>query len=225
MTLKQKDFIEIEFTGKTEDGEVFDSNVKEDLDELHKEHNHDHEHSHESKPFVFCLGEGMFLKGVEDFIIGKLIPSKPTEYLIELPPEKAFGIRNNQLIKIIPMKLFRENNINPIKGATFNFDGRIAKIISISGGRIIVDFNNPVAGKKVFYKIKILRKVDDLNEKTKAMINFLFRRDLKFEIKDKKLILEIEKPFRQFTELFSEKLKDVLGLELEIKEIEQNKEK
>ena len=67
--------------------------------------------------------------------------------------------------------------------------------------------------------------MDDLNEKTKAMINFLFRRDLKFEIKDKKLILEIEKPFRQFTELFSEKLKDVLGLELEIKEIEQNKEK
>ena len=30
--LKKKDFIEIEFTGKTKDGEIFDSNTKEDLE-------------------------------------------------------------------------------------------------------------------------------------------------------------------------------------------------
>ena len=34
MALKKKDFIEIEFTGKIKGGEVFDSNIKKDLEKL-----------------------------------------------------------------------------------------------------------------------------------------------------------------------------------------------
>jgi len=40
MTLKKGDFIEIEFTGKLKDGEIFDSNIKEDLKKLHEGHDH-----------------------------------------------------------------------------------------------------------------------------------------------------------------------------------------
>ena len=65
MKLKKGDFIEIEYTGKVKDGEVFDSNIKEDLNEMHKDHNHEVE----PKPFIFSLGEGMFLKGIDDFLI------------------------------------------------------------------------------------------------------------------------------------------------------------
>ena len=43
----------------------------------------------EPKPLVFSFGQGMFLKGVEDFLVGKEIG----KYEIELPPEKAFGKR------------------------------------------------------------------------------------------------------------------------------------
>ena len=50
----------------------------------------DHDHPIEAEPFIFCLGEGMFLPGIEDFLIGKEIG----EYEVELPPEKAFGKRN-----------------------------------------------------------------------------------------------------------------------------------
>ena len=63
MVLEKKDFIEIEFTGKTlNDGKVFDSNIKENLEKLHTGHNH----SIEAKPFIFALGQGMFLKGIDD---------------------------------------------------------------------------------------------------------------------------------------------------------------
>ena len=34
MVLKEKDFIELEFTGKTTDGEIFDSNIKSELDKI-----------------------------------------------------------------------------------------------------------------------------------------------------------------------------------------------
>jgi FKBP-type peptidyl-prolyl cis-trans isomerase 2 len=213
MLLKKKDFIEIEFTGKVKDGEIFDSNIKEDLKDTNLKT--------EPKPFIFCLGEGMFVKGGDDFLIGKDIGG----YEIELQPEKAFGNRDSKLIQMIPMKVFIQQKINPIPGAIFNFDGRIAKILTVSGGRVMVDFNNPLAGKIVIYNIKVLRKVENINEKTKALIEFLFRKDLKFEINNKKLIIEVEKPLAQFVGAFKDKFKEILGLELEIKEVEEKKEK
>lgn len=212
MPLKEKDFIEIEFTGKVKDGEVFDSNIKKDLAKINPDAT--------PKPFVFCLGQNMFLKGIDDFLIGKDIG----EYKIELQPEDAFGNRDSKLIQMIPMKVFREQKINPVQGLMFNFDGRIAKILTVSGGRVMVDFNNPIAGKEVIYKIKVLRKIKDLNEKIKAFNEFLFRKDFKFEVKDKKLSMEVEKPMIQFVEMFKDKFKEVFELELEVKEIGEKKE-
>jgi len=213
MPLQKKDFIEIEFTGKVKDGEVFDSNVKKEIEKLH----HGHEHEIEAKSFVFCLGEGMFLKGIDDFLIGKEIGK---DYEIELSPQDAFGNRDSKFVQIIPMKVFIQQKINPVQGAMFNFDGRIAKILSVSGGRVIVDFNNPLAGKIIIYNIKVLKKVEDINEKIKAMNVFLFRKNFKFEIKDKKILMEVEEPFVKFVEMFKDKFKEIFDLDLEFKKFE-----
>ncbi|MFH1326758.1 MAG: peptidylprolyl isomerase [archaeon] len=209
MPIKTKDFIEIEFTGKTKEGKVFDSNIKEDLTELNPKS--------QPKPFIFCIGQGMFLKGVEDFLIDKEVG----EYNLELTPEKAFGKREPKLVQIIPMRIFKEQKLNPIPGASFNFDGKMGKVLTVSGGRTIVDFNNPLAGKDIIYKIKVLRKVGDLNEKIKSFNDFLFRKDLKFKIQDKKLILETEPGMKQFIELFKDKFKEVFSLDLEVREVKE----
>jgi FKBP-type peptidyl-prolyl cis-trans isomerase SlyD len=209
MTLQKNDFIEIEFTGKAKGGDIFDSNIKEDIEKSKLKL--------EAKPFIFSLGQGMFLKGVDDFLIGKEIG----EYDVELQPEEAFGKRDPKLVQIIPMKIFHKQKINPFPGAVFNFDGKIARIISVSGGRVMTDFNNPIAGKIVNYKIKIKRKIEDKKEKVKSFINFLFKQDLDFEIKDKKLIIKTPKQFAQFVPMFKEKFKEMFDLELEVKEIEE----
>ncbi|MEN7982720.1 MAG: peptidylprolyl isomerase [Nanoarchaeota archaeon] len=215
MTLQKNDFIEIDFTGKAKDGDIFDSNIKEDIEKSKLKL--------EPKPFIFSLGQGMFLKGVDDFLIGKEIG----EYDLELQPENAFGKRDSKLVQIIPMKIFHQQKINPFPGAVFNFDGKIARIISVSGGRVMTDFNNPIAGKIVNYKIKVKRKIEDKKEKVKSFINFLFKQDLDFEIKDtqkgtsKKLIIKTPKQFAQFVPMFKEKFKEMFDLELEVKEIEE----
>ncbi|MFH1364971.1 MAG: peptidylprolyl isomerase [archaeon] len=213
MVLQKKDFVEIEFTGKTKEGEVFDSNIKENLKNAGLKQ--------EPKLFVFCIGEGMFLKAIEDFLVGKDIG----EYFLELSPEKAFGKRNSALIQVLPAKVFRENKLNPIPGVVFSFDGRPAKVISASGGRIMVDFNNPLAGKDVSYKINVLRKVEDLNEKIKAFNEFLFRRPFEFEVKEGKLILKVEKELAKFVELFKEKYKELFELDMEVQEIAKKEQK
>jgi FKBP-type peptidyl-prolyl cis-trans isomerase 2 len=211
--LNKKDFIEIEFTGRVKDREIFDSNILEDVKKLHEGHSHEIE----AKPVIFCLGEGMFLKGIDDFLIGKEVGN----YTIELPPEKAFGVRLSQLVQMVPIKLFQSQKLNPIPGSLFNFDGRMAKVLTVSGGRVIVDFNNPLAGKSVVYNINVLRKVEDLNEKIKSVINFLFRRDFQFSVQEKKVIIEVEKQASQFFEMFKEKFKDILDMGLELKEEEE----
>ncbi len=219
MNLQKKDFIEIEFTGRIKDGEVFDSNIKEDLAKLNPNAN--------SKSLIFCLGENMFLKGIEDFLIDKKIG----KYKIELSPEKAFGIRDSKLVQMIPIKIFKQQKVNPVPGVIFNFDGKIAKILTLSGGRVMVDFNNPLAGKTVVYDVKVLRKIEDLNEKAKALIEFFTRKEFKFEIKDtpkgtsKKIIVYADKQFVQFLNLFKDKFKEILELELEVKEVVEKEKK
>ena len=210
--IKQKDFIEIEFTGKVKDGDVFDSNIKEDLEEAKL--------NIKPKPFIFCVGEKMFLETIDDFLVEKEIGKK---YEIELEPEKAFGKRNSNLVKIMPIKLFQKQQTIPQPGMAFNFDGQIGKIISVSGGRVITDFNNPLAGKTLVYNLKVKRKITEQKEKASALIEFFTKTELPIEIKEKKLIVDADERFAQFLNLFKDKFKEILDLDLEV--IDKSKEK
>lgn len=214
MVLQKKDFIEIDFSAKIKDGEVFDSTMKEDLEKLR----HGHDHAIEAKPFVFSLGEGMFLKSIDEFLIGK---EEGKSYDVELLPENAFGKRNPLFVQMIPLKVFREKQVNPVVGVTFNFDGKIGKVLSVSGGRIMVDFNHFLSGKTLQYKINVIRKIDSFDEKVQSLNEFFFRKSFKYEIQGEKLIIEVEKPLVSVFDLFKDKFKDILGLEVEIKEIEE----
>jgi FKBP-type peptidyl-prolyl cis-trans isomerase 2 len=165
----------------------------------------------------------MFLDAIDSFLIGK--PDQPAKYKIELPPEKAFGQRSSSLIQRIPMKLFIEHKINPIPGVSFNFDGRMGKILTVSGGRVMVDFNNPIAGKDVVYDISFKKRVTDLKEQIKAFNEFLFRKDLNSEIEGKKLIIRADKKMKPAIEMFKDKYKDLFDLDLEVLEEEEKGEK
>ena len=207
MTLQKKDFVEINFTGRTKDGEVFDSTIKEEFKKTGIKGN--------PKPFVFCLGEKMFLESIENFLLGKEIG----KYKIELKPEEAFGKRDPKKIQMIPVKIFNQHQIRPIAGASFNFDGQIAKILNVSGGRTLVDFNLPLAGKEVFYEIEVLRKIEDLNEKVKSLNEFFFRQEFEFILEGKKLKLKVPEKLQKFVEIFKDKYKEILGLDLEVEAI------
>ncbi|MCF7910629.1 FKBP-type peptidyl-prolyl cis-trans isomerase [Candidatus Pacearchaeota archaeon] len=227
MPLQKNDFIEIEFTARVKDtAEVFDTNIKEDLEKSNSKS------SVQAKPFVFPLGYDFFLKGVEDFLLNKSDEKFPSEYNLDLSPENAFGKRDSSLIRRIPTKIFREQKINPVPGVIFNFDGKMAKVLAVSGGRVIVDFNHPIAGKDVSYKIKVIRKISELDEKIHALMDFFYRKEFDFEISDKeknkKLIIKLkqeEKQYKQFLELFKDKFKEILDLDLEVEFAGEDSEK
>jgi peptidylprolyl isomerase len=217
MALKQNDFVEIDFIGKLADGGVFDSNIKSELQKLNPQ---DPNLEQKSKPFVFPLGQQMFIKGVDEFLVGKDLG----KHKIELTPEKAFGARDQKMIQTIPERVFKESNQRPVPGMVFQLDGKLAKILSASGGRVMVDFNHPLAGKDVVYEVEVKKHIKDIKEKSAALVEFLFRQPLDFEVKEKKLILQAPTQLAQFAELFKPKFKEILGLDLDIKEVKEKKE-
>ena len=50
------------------------------------------------------------------------------------------------------------------------------------------------------------------------MNDFLFRQEFKFEIIEKKVTISVPKQMKQFVEMFKDKFKEILGLELVVKE-------
>jgi len=214
MSLKKGDFIEIEFTGKIKDtGVVFDTTIEEDAKKADLKIKN-------LKPFTLSVGHKMLPNGFDADIEGKEIGKK---YTVELTPEKAFGKRDPKAVKMIPTKLFHEQKINPVPGLQLNLDGQLTKILSNSGGRTLVDFNNPLAGKEITYEYKILKEITDEKDKVNALQDFLFRKRFKFEEKDKKITFETEKTHQPLVKMFSDKFKEILGKEVDAKVVEEKK--
>ena len=196
---KTDDFIELEFIGRA-NGEIFDTNIKEDADKLNLEIN--------KNPLIVCVGQKMVVESLDKALEGKEIGKN---YKIKIPPGTDFGERKKELVKTIPLKVFTEKKINPEPGITLALDNLIVKIIAVSGGRVIADFNNPLAGKEVEYDFTIKRTISDTKEKINSLQNFFFRQNFDFKIEDKKIVFE--KKAEPFLNHFREQFKKILDLE------------
>ncbi len=211
--VKDKDFIEIEYVGRLKDGSIFDTNIAEEAKKI--------DMSIEERLTIICVGEAMVVYGLDKALIGKEVGKK---YVTELEPKEGFGERQRNLVKTIPLRVFREKNMNPQPGMAFLMDNMLVRIVAVSGGRVITDFNNPLSGKVVVYEYTVKRIVEDVNGKVNCLMSYYFKRKMRFEIIDMNLIVYAEKMFMPLVQLSREKFKEILGLDIEVKE-EDEKEK
>ena len=160
-TVKKRDFVEIEYTGKIKEGNVIFDTTDE---KVAKENNL---HGHDFSPAIICLGEEQVLKGIDKNLEGKDVGR---EYEFDISPEDAFGKKNAKLIQLIPTTKFRQQSIQPMPGMQLNIDGMVGIVKTVSGGRTLVDFNHPLAGKELSYKVRINKKVIDNKEKLSGYI-------------------------------------------------------
>jgi len=162
--LKDKDFVYIDYVGKVKDtGEVFDTTIEE---EAKKANIYSKEVRY--KPKLVILGEHNIIQGLEEALY-QMSPGEEKE--IEIPPEKAYGPRDNTKVKIIPLGELRRQGINPHPNMVVRLsNGSLATIKSVSGGRVILDLNHPLAGKYLVYKVKVVKVLDNEMDKIKALI-------------------------------------------------------
>jgi FKBP-type peptidyl-prolyl cis-trans isomerase 2 len=210
MDMKEGDFLLIDYTGRiAETGEVFDLT---DADTAKKEGIFDEKRKYE--PVLVVIGAKMVIPGVEEQL-KKMKPGEDREF--KVAPDMAFGQRNLKLIRIIPLVKFIQKNINPVPGLFVEIDGREAKVQSVGGGRVRVDFNNPLAGKELKYWVKVVRVVKNPLEKAKALFRY-YGQEAELKLTESKLVVKTEKKLDDFLKKL---LKDaVLRWVKEIKEVE-----
>jgi len=217
MTIKNKDFVEVEYTGKLkEDNSAFDT-----TDEKTAKENNIHSEKMIYGPVVICVGEKQLLAGLDKQLEGKEIGK---EYTIELKPEEAFGKKDAKLLKMIPLRIFKEQGITPVPGLQVSIDGMLGTIRTATAGRMIVDFNHPLSGKEIIYNIKINKIVTDNKEKIKEYVKLqLNQKDIDVELSNNeaKVKLKAELP-KEITEQFNKKLKELIP---EIKKLDFEVEK
>lgn len=179
-TIKKGDFVELDFTASCE-GEVFDTTNAEIAKKL------GYKKDREIKPVKIIVGERMLIEGLDNALIGKEIEK---EYIVKINPSEAFGERKQELIKAVPVNAFKDKNLR--EGSMFVIDGLLAKVIRVASGRILLDFNHPLAGKEVTYKFKVLRKIENLQEKISALVEY-FNVEVKIINVDGKTIIKTKK--------------------------------
>ena len=185
--IKKHDFVEMGYTARTkEDGAIFDTTEEKVAKESGLG-----EKGADYSPVIVCVGENSILKGLEDQIIGK---ETGKEYSIEIGAENAFGKRNAKLIQLIPTSKFRQQNIQPMPGLKLNIDGMFGIVKTVSGGRCMVDFNHPLAGKELVYNVSIKRIVEDDSEKLKSLLKMhLQLKDARVDVKEGAAAIQTKK--------------------------------
>jgi FKBP-type peptidyl-prolyl cis-trans isomerase 2 len=181
--MQDGDFVEIDYTGRIKDtGEIFDL-TDEKLAKSENIFNDKFKYG----PVKLVIGEGFVLKGLEEALIGMKVGEEKT---VALTPEKAFGQRKADLVKIVPETELRKQNVNPIPGMILDMGEYKARIQSVNSGRVRLDFNNPLAGRDIEYKVKINKKVEDKEEKAKAILEFFCRDAATLKLTEK--VAEVE---------------------------------
>lgn len=212
MLTKAGDFVELEFTGRS-NGVVFDSNKPADLKKLNDKAEH--------KKTIVIIGQGMIVKGLDKALEGK---ETGKEYSAHLSVSDGFGQRRTELVKTIPLKVFTEQKIYPEQGMSLLLDRMLVTIRAVSGARVIADFNNPLAGKELDYDFTIVRIVEDLSEKAQAFFQWFLRAVPDFEANDK-VTVKAQKELAPLIDLFKPKFKELVGRELAFESAEKKKEK
>ncbi len=139
MKVEKGNKVSIEYEGKLDSGQVFDSSDKME------------------KPFEFIAGSGMVIKGFDDAVLGM---EKGEEKEFKISPEEAYGMPDNSLKKEFPrdqIPLKEEPQVGMV--LAFNTpDGRQfpAKIDELDDKKIVLNLNHPLAGQNLNFKIKVV---------------------------------------------------------------------
>ena len=177
MTIKQGDFVKINYIGSV-DGDIFDTTYEEVAKE-------DGSYIEEKtyKPITICVGGNHVIPGLDEDLIEK---ETGQEYEVTIAPEKAYGERDDTLVKSVNVKDFKEK---PTVGMRVTAEGRQGFVTNVIGSRAVVDFNHMLAGKTLQYKYTIEEVVEEPVEKVEAILDLFTGREFETTLEDGKLTI------------------------------------
>ncbi len=130
--------VKVEYVGMFENGEVFDDSQRH------------------GGPMEFVIGRKMVIPGFEEAVM-QMSPGEERE--VTLPPEKGYGEYRPELVVKIPTEQMVATGKNPAPGMVIKTPSGLFGIVTDVSDMTTVDFNHPLAGKTLKFKIKLLEAV------------------------------------------------------------------
>ncbi|OGR17821.1 MAG: peptidylprolyl isomerase [Desulfobacterales bacterium GWB2_56_26] len=135
---KKGDKVTVHYTGKLADGSIFDSTVGEE-------------------PLVFTLGEGDIIDGFEEGVLSMIVGEKKT---ITLPPEKAYGERDEENVIEVPLSEMPADfdfEVGDELELTNEDDEPMLVVVSqLSDDTVTLDSNPPLAGQTLIFDLELV---------------------------------------------------------------------
>jgi peptidylprolyl isomerase len=132
------------------------------------------------------------LKALDDSFTTMKVDKTST---VEISPEKAFGPRDAEKVKRVHLRQLTEKGINPAIGMRVEFGGKNAIIRSMGAGRVLLDFNPPLAGKTLVYEVIVNKKLENQEEKIGSLIHrripVVEEGKFKYNVTDKTLTVDM----------------------------------
>lgn len=129
--------VSVNYTGKLEDGSIFDSSLGEGRE-----------------PLKATLGQGSLIKGFEDGLIGMSIGDKKT---IEIEAVNAYGMVRPDFIAEIPLSQVPEGTKIGDNLQGMGPQGPVnVRVVNVTETMAVIDANHPLAGKKLIFDLEVV---------------------------------------------------------------------
>lgn len=136
---KQGDTVHVHYTGRLDDGTVFDS-------------------SEGKSPLTFVLGTGHVIPGFEKAVEGL---AEGEQVSAKVAPEEAYGLRSDDLVLDVPAENFPGSE-TPSVGDRFEMstpDGQKlpVTVTGVADDSVRIDANHPLAGKPLKFEVELVK--------------------------------------------------------------------
>ncbi|NHJ24755.1 MAG: hypothetical protein EAX89_09285 [Candidatus Lokiarchaeota archaeon] len=159
------DFVLLKITGRTQKGKIFRVSSEEDAKKAGIYEEEKAKQGYYTPEFVIVGKPGFLNEGLTETV-------REMEFFVKksvrIPPQKAFGKRDPQKIERIGIAKFRKLNEgkNPEYGQEFtNKKGQRGTVTNITQGKVIVDYNHPLAGQSIDYNLEVIDRIETFDEK------------------------------------------------------------
>ena len=139
-TVQLNDTVTVLFEGRTPEGEIFDQ-------------------ASADRPLVFTVGDERIMPAFNAAVLGMHEGESKT---FTLAPDEAFGPHLSELVQTVPRSRFPgEVAVGAVVAMHLERDGARhkmpAQVIAVDEETVTVDFNHPLAGRPLTYRVTVQR--------------------------------------------------------------------
>ncbi len=134
-TVEKGNKVQIHYTGRLEDGTVFDSSEGRD-------------------PLSFEAGSGQVIPGFDEAVVGMTAGEKKT---ITIAPAEAYGVHDPALLQTIPLDMLPDDvKVGDQLKAASEDQEFIVTVTEKNDKEAVVDANHPLAGKTLIFDLELV---------------------------------------------------------------------